>query len=297
MAQVETSAFERQMQLFASLQAAAPGPRPRADYPDVVSYYDLTYASVPGFRPLVLDLHVPATGSDFPVLLWVHGGGWQGGFRAMGQALELVQHGYAVAATQYRLSGEAVYPAQLHDLKGTVRWLRANASRFGLDSTHVAAWGASAGGHLVSLLGLTNDRADLEGEVGGNLEQSSAVQAVVAYFPVTDFFAMAGTRAPRPGPNPVTGLLGYAADERPDDARHAMPMTHVRGDAPPFLLVHGDADPLVPHTQSEALDTALRAAGAESTLVTLPGALHEDLAFWSDETLGQVREFLGRTLR
>jgi acetyl esterase/lipase len=215
----------------------------------------------------------------------------------MGQAISLVQHGYAVAAAQYRLSGEAVFPAQLHDLKGAVRWLRANATRFGLDPRRIAGWGASAGGHLVSLVALTGSRADLEGDVGGNLDQSSALQAAVVYFPVTDFFAMAGSASPLPGPNPVTGLLGYPIEQHPDAARQAMPLTHVNPAAPPFLIVHGDVDPLVPHAQSEALHTALTQAGVASTLIILPGALHEDPAFWSDDTLGKIRAFLDSTLR
>ncbi len=291
------AALERQMQLFASLRELAPEPRQRQDYPGVVSYYDLTYAVVPGFRPLSLDLHLPASGSDFPVLLWVHGGGWAAGSRVMGQTIKLVQHGYALAATQYRLSGEAVWPAQLYDLKGAVRWLRSNASRYGLESNSIAGWGASAGGHLVSMLALTGGRADLEGDVGGNAEQSSALQAAIAYFPVTDFFAMASQPRAMPGPSPVTALLGYEIEHKPDQAREAMPLSHVRSDAPPFLIAHGDADPLVPHAQSEALHSALRATGVNSTLVILPGALHEDPAFWSEDTLGKVRAFLDRALR
>jgi acetyl esterase/lipase len=294
--QAPENALERQMQLFAALEAPAPAP-PRSDHPGVTSYYDLTYAVVPGFRPLALDLHVPSSGTGFPVLVWVHGGGWARGHRLMGQAVKLVQHGYAVAATQYRLSGEAVHPAQLQDLKGAVRWLRASADRFGLDSEHIAGWGASAGGHLVSLLGLTGNRPDLAGDVGGNTDQSSAVQAVVAYFPVTDFFAMATGDAPRPGPNPLNAFLGYSLQERPDDARQAMPLTFVHKDAPPFLLLHGDVDPMVPHAQSELLNAALQKAGARSELITLPGALHEDPAFWSDETLSNVRAFLDSALR
>jgi dipeptidyl aminopeptidase/acylaminoacyl peptidase len=133
--------------------------------------------------------------------------------------------------------------------------------------------------------------------VGGNLDQPSALQAVIDYFGVTDLFAL-GTQADRlPGGNPVTGLLGYPIEQRPEAARQSMPLSHVRADAPPFLIVHGDADPLVPHAQSEALHAALDRAGVDSTLLTLPGALHEDPAFWSDQTLGQVRAFLDRALR
>jgi acetyl esterase/lipase len=294
--EMPAAALQRQMQLFARLHAETPAPRPRHDHPGVTSYYDLTYAVVPGFRPLVLDLHTPEAGSAFPVLLWAHGGGWSGGNRAMGQAIKLVPHGYAVAAVQYRLSGEARYPAQLYDLKGAVRWLRATAPQYQLDAEHIVGWGASAGAHLVSLVALTAGRPELEGDVGGNLDQPSSLQAVIDYFGPSDFFAMGGNPE-LPGGNPVTALLGYAIEERPEAAREAVPVTHVRPDAPPFLILHGDADPIIPYTQSERLHNALTQVGASSTLISVPGALHEDPAFWSDDTLDKVAAFLASTLR
>jgi acetyl esterase/lipase len=290
--------MERQMQLFADLQAQAMagGPRPRHDHAGVTSYYDISYAVVPGFRPLTLDLHRP-TESDrrVPILLWVHGGGWSGGMRTMGHATSLVSRGYPVAAIQYRLSGEAKFPAQLHDLKGAVRWLRANADTFALDAEHIVAWGASAGGHLAALLGLTAGDPQLEGEVGGNLDQSSAIQGVIDYFAPTDFLGIYA--APPNRPDPVAGLLGYPPADRADAARLAMPLNYARADAPPFLIVHGDVDPLVPHAHSELLHAALRQAGADSTLVTLPGALHEDPAFWTDATLERITAFLEHSLQ
>jgi acetyl esterase/lipase len=288
--------MERQQQVFAAMQAQIEAPRPRRDLPDVTSYYDLPYAVVPGFRPLSLDLHIPDGDGPFPCLLWVHGGGWRVGTRTMGHAQRLTRHGFAIAAVQYRLSGEARFPAQLHDLKGAVRWLRANAAGYRLDPHRLAAWGASAGAHLVSLLGLTDGNADFEGDVGGNLSQSSAVQAIVAFFGVMDFFSLEQRASVLPGPSTLAQLLGYEAAERPDAARAAMPITYVRADAPPILFMHGDVDPLVPHAQSQRMHDALRQAGADATLVTLPGAYHEDQAFWSDETLGTIRAFLERSL-
>jgi acetyl esterase/lipase len=285
--------MEQQMALFARLHAEAPAPIARQDLPGVTSYYELRYATVPGFRPLALDLHLPAQlTAPAPVLVWVHGGGWQGGTRTMGHAIDLVRYGFAVAQVQYRLSGEATFPAQVHDLKGAVRWLRANAATYQLDPDRIAGWGASAGAHLVCMVGLTAGNAELEGDVGGNLEQSSSLQAVIDFFGPSDFFAMAGGAPPRPGPNPLTSFLGYTITDRPDAARQAMPVTFVHAGAPPFLIVHGDADPLVPHAQSEALHAALTRAGATSTLLTLPGAIHEDPAFWSDSTRDHIRQFL-----
>ena len=286
-------ALERQFALFARLHDDMPPPRAREDYPGVTSYYDITYAELVGFRPLVLDLHIPSGAGPFPVLMWVHGGGWQGGNRAMGHALQLAQHGFAIAAPQYRLSGEAKYPAQVHDLKGAVRWLRANAATYRLDADRIAGWGASADAHLVSLVALLEDA----GDVGGNLEQSGALQAVVSYFMPSDLLAMASPSGATPRDQMSANLLGYNVRERPDAASQASPITHARRDAPPFLILHGDADPMVPPAQSQSFHAALRAAGADSTFVTLPDAIHEDPAFWSEETLSQVREFLGRALK
>jgi acetyl esterase/lipase len=292
-ASVSLNPIERQFALFAQLHDELPPPRPRDDYPGVTSYYELTFAELVGFRPLVLDLHIPTGAGPHPVVLWVHGGGWQSGSRAMGHAVELAQHGFAVAAPQYRLSGEARYPAQVHDLRGALRWLRANAEAYSLDRERIAGWGASAGAFLVSMVALTDD----EGNVGGNLDQSSRLQAVVSYFMPSDLLAMASSSGDSPGDAMVTSFLGYKVRERPDAARQSTPLAHVRRDAPPFLLLHGDADPLVPVGQSQTFHQALTATGADSTLISLPGAIHEDPAFWSDQTLTQVRDFLNSALR
>jgi acetyl esterase/lipase len=289
--------MDRQMAVFARLHAQEAGPRLRHDHPGTNSFYDITYATVSGYRPLTLDLHIPSKGSGpFPALVWVHGGAWSGGHRGMGHAIKMIQHGYAIAAIQYRLSGEAKYPAQLHDVKGAVRWLRANAAPYQLDPGRFVGWGASAGATLVNLVALTAHRPDLEGDVGGNLDQSSGLQAVIDFFGVTDFFAMDSSSGRMPSGDPVTGLLGYRISERPDEARRAMPISHVHQDAPPFLILHGDVDPLVPHAQSEAMHKALVDAGCTARLITVPGAVHEDPAFWTDATLGEIARFLEQAL-
>jgi acetyl esterase/lipase len=292
MTEVSANPIERQFALFAQLHDEIPAPRPRQDYPGVTSYYDVTYAEPVGFRPLVLDLHIPEGAGPHPVVLWVHGGGWQGGSRAMGHAVDFAQHGFAVAAPQYRLSGEAKHPTQVHDLRGALRWLRANAAAYQLDADHIAGWGASAGAFLVNMVALTDD----EGDVGGNLDQSSRLQAVVSYFVPSDLLAMASPSGDTPADAMATSFLGYKVRDRPDAARQAMPIAHVRRDAPPFLILHGDADPLVPLTQSQTFHEALAATGAQSTLIVVPGAIHEDPAFWSEQTLTQVREFLNANL-
>lgn len=214
----------------------------------------------------------------------------------MGHAVDLAQHGFAVAAAQYRLSGEAKFPAQVHDLKGALRWLRANADTYGLDADHIAGWGASAGAYLISLVALTAGMADWEGDVGGNLQESSQLQAVVDFFMISDLLAMASASGDAPTDQMATNLLGYNVRERPAEARQATPITHVRKDAPPFLILHGDADPLVPLAQSESFHKALAATGAQSQLISVPGAVHEDTAFWTHGTLTQVRTFLEATI-
>jgi acetyl esterase/lipase len=289
----------RQLQVFAELAHGAP--RPRRDQPGVTSYYDLAYATISGFRPLALDLHVPDGDGPFPIVVWIHGGGWLGGARSMGHAEELAQHGYAVAAVDYRLSGEAIFPAQLLDLKGAVRWLRASAATYRLDPQRIAGWGASAGAHLASMLALTAGKAEFEGDVGGNLDQSSALQCVVDYFVVSDLGALDSgpmTATPMPGvPRTMQEtLLGYAPSANPDAARRAGPLSHVRPDAPPFLLIHGDVDPIIPPHHSRLLHEALRQAGADAELVELSGAVHEDPQFWGPDAQHSVRSFLDRTL-
>ncbi|TFV49562.1 alpha/beta hydrolase [Blastococcus sp. TF02A_35] len=262
---------------------------------------DLVYASVDGLD-LRLDLYLPDV-RPAPLCIWLHGGGWLRGSRsdrADQRLLPLAASGVAVAAVQYRLSGQAAFPAPLWDVRAALRWLRAHAGDHGLDAERVGAWGASAGGHLASLLGLTVDDAD------AHLGDSS-VQAVVAWFPTTDLLRRASDVPEGPLPAFVTGplpqpsfearLLGVedVRDAR-DAAVAASPVTHVRPGAPPFLLVHGDRDGLVPSTHSRDLHRALRAEGADATLWLLHGANHEDPAFDSPASLAAVGAFLRQHL-
>lgn len=250
---------------------------------------DLPY--VPGgHERQKLDLYLPenATG-PLPVILWVHGGGWRAGDKANPPALALIDKGYVVASMNYRFSKHAVFPAQIHDCKAAVRWLRANAKMHGLDPDHIGAWGASAGGHLVALLGTTNDRPDLEGSLG-NPDQSSRVQAVVDWFGPTDLLTV-GAKDTR------SELIGGDAQTHPDEARRASPMTYVSDKACPFLIMHGDKDVTVPITQSEAFAEALQKVGAEATFVAVPGAAHGAKRFQRPEQMQQVEDFFSRHLK
>ena len=253
---------------------------------------DLRYGEVLGFRPLELDLYVPlGLEGPVPVVVYVHGGGWQRGSRRDPPPLldadfydQIAAQGLAVAAVDYRLSGEARFPAPLEDVRAAVGWVRDHAADYGLDPGQVFLWGDSAGGHLALLAALTGFAA------------GAVVGAVVAWFPVTDLVGMAFDLAeaggvPDPGPDSREArLLGAPAASVPDLARQASPVAHVRADAPPVLLMHGTADDLVPAAQSIRLAEALGRAGARVELELVPGASH----FWKGA--GDVAAIIARSV-
>jgi acetyl esterase/lipase len=250
-------------------------------------YSGLTYAVAFGYRPLQLDLWVPAGEGPAPLVVWVHGGGFMFGDRRIlpetfrpNQVFDaLLDAGLAVASIDYRHALEAPFPAQLQDAKAAVRYLREFADDLGISTERVGAIGESAGGHIVASLGLSAHRADLEG-THGVVGPPSAVDVVVDWYGVADLPAM-----PRRTPPPhVAAKLPQELLVAPEDQltrglegqalADASPITHVTADAPPFLLVHGTADWLVPYAQSEALHAALTAAGVEARLVPVEGAQH-----------------------
>ena len=243
---------------------------------DATTLRDLTYASVGG-KPLTLDLYLPPGQAPRPLVVWVHGGAWYEGSKEHCLAAFLADEGFAVASINYRLSHEAIFPAQIHDCKGAVRWLRAHADEYGLDTTRIGAWGDSAGGHLVALLGTSGDVAALEGDVGGNRERSSRVQAVCDWFGPTDMLQIGGfpSEINHDGPDSAEArLFGGPIHEKRALVALANPITYVNADAPPFLIVHGDQDPIVPLHQSALLAESLRAAGVPVTFLTVTGAGH-----------------------
>jgi acetyl esterase/lipase len=147
--------------------------------PGVRALRNVEYARVDGNRPLYLDLYLPEKpAAPTPLVVWIHGGGWVGGSKNNCPPLSMVSKGFAAASVEYRFADVAPFPAQIHDCKGAIRFLRANAAKYNLDPNRIGAWGASAGGHLVALLGTGVAVKELDGNVGGNLEYSSRVQAV-----------------------------------------------------------------------------------------------------------------------
>jgi acetyl esterase/lipase len=261
---------------------------------------DVEYAKV-GETSLKLDLYLPKRGEGEPkpgLIVWIHGGGWAGGNKSGNPMAWLTGHGYAMASIAYRFSDVAKFPAQVHDCKGAIRWLRANADKHGFDATRIGVSGASAGGHLAALLGTSGDVKELEGDVGGNLDHSSRVQAVVDYCGPTDFELFAQTADWINRPNSlVANLLGGVVAEQTQQARAASPAHHVgEGDAPLFAI-HGDRDPLVPVTQAVRLHERYQAAGLKSSLDVIPGVGHVGAEFWDARRRGLIERFFEESLK
>lgn len=244
------------------------------------------------------DLYWHTEGRPTPAIVWIHGGGWLGGSRRDDNpALALLRDGYAVLATDYRLSDEAAFPAQLHDCRRAVRWLRRSGHLFNVNPRRIGAWGASAGGHLAALLGMAHDALR---EPGRRFTLSARVQAVCDWFGPTDFLRMNDS----PGAidhdspdSPESRLVGGPIREHPDRVAAANPATYVTAKSAPFLIAHGSEDDVVLPSQSEILHAALTSAGVESELMVLDGAGHGFGPDHIDAAIAGAREFFGRHLR
>ncbi len=267
------------------------------------TYKDLAYAT--GSDAQKLDIYLPEGSSPFPVVIVIHGGGFVTGDKANPAAGdELLAAGYAVVSVNYRLSGEAKYPAPIQDVKTAVRWLRANAAQYKLDPQRFAAFGQSAGGNLAALLGTSCGVAALEGADLGHADQSSCVQAVVDWFGPTDFLQMdkqfAGTSCPvnhDAANSPESMLLGAPIQTVPEQAQAANPITYVSATAAPFLIQHGTADCNVPPQQGQLLYDALAPLlGDKVTFTLLEGAGHGGTQFSQAANLQLVLDFLARHL-
>lgn len=247
----------------------------------MTSVLDLPYACVSGME-LFLDLHLPAPVTiPHPLIIHIHGGAWEGGSKNPEPIAGLIREGYAAASITYRLSSVATFPAPLHDCKAAIRFLRSKAGEFRIDPARIGVWGESAGGHLAALLGVTGDEPEWEGTMyhPAHPEQSSAVQAVCDWFGPTDIchwddMKPPGKKAADDGP--IARMLGAPIRMVPDHARRASPIHHVSRERsiPPFLIMHGDADEIVPPQQSTAFTQALMAAGRSASCVISPGAGH-----------------------
>jgi acetyl esterase/lipase len=242
-----------------------------------------------------LDMYLPEKADHpMPVIVWIHGGAWLSGSKDRPAGIFFTTKGYALASINYRLSQHAPFPAQIQDCKAAIRWLRANAKMYNLDPDHIGVWGASAGGHLVALLGTAGGVKDLDG-TGRNLDQSSRVQAVVDWFGPTDFTAMGGWHD---GPeSPEARLIGGPVQENREKATKANPITYIDNSTASFLIMHGDRDNTVPLGQSELLAQALKKAGVEVMFRIVEGAGHGGPQFTSPENRKLVEDFFDKHLR
>lgn len=234
---------------------------------------DVIYGEADG-KPLLLDIAMPVQPvGKLPIALCIHGGAWLWGDKAepseSGMFIRhFAAHGYFSVSINYRLSNEAIYPAQLHDAKAAVRWLRENAETYGANPARIGVFGHSAGGHLAALLGTTGQVRELEG-TSGNLDISSSVQAVAAWAAPVDFLQM--LVGFHDSPESMESLLigGYVR-EHPEKAKLASPLTYITDAAPPFLIIHGTEDEIVPFDQAGILNGALR----NSSILAIKGANH-----------------------
>lgn len=287
--------FTRRLVLLALV--ASPGVSFAADTQGV-RQEDVVYAEVDGHK-LPLRLFVPTDVKSPPLVVYIHGGSWRAGSYRSCELASLTEHGFAVASIEYRFTNVAIFPAQIHDCKGAIRWLRANAGKYGYDASRIAVIGTSAGGHLAVLLGTSADVADLEGTVGGNLDQSSRIAAVVDYYGPTDFVLRAKTHPERANAkgSSTFGLLGGPAIEKTEQAKRASGVTYVSADDPPLLIIHGDKDKTVYLDQSESIRKAYEAAKLDVAMILVPGGGHGGKEFFTGENLRRVQEFLDKQLR
>lgn len=285
------------------------GPR-RANTDNIKrKWLDVAYATKSQAQKL--DIYIPDEGEGpFPVILSIHGGAFKSGDKGDGQVipmLEGIKRGYAVVSINYRLSGEAIFPAQIYDVKAAVRWIRANAKQFKLNPEKIAAWGGSAGGHLASMVGTSGNVKELEDLSQGNPNQSSRVQAVVDWFGPTDFLKMDAQLKESKVSNPQTHsvpdspeseLIGKNLVDAPELVKAANPETYITKDDPPFFIQHGLIDHLVPYQQSVNLANKLeQVIGKEKVIIELlPGTDHGGPNYETEQNINKVFAFLNKTI-
>ncbi|MDG2214012.1 MAG: alpha/beta hydrolase [Verrucomicrobiota bacterium] len=254
---------------------------------------DIEFAKVGG-QSLKLDLYLPAKQKNAALVIWIHGGGWRNGTKEKCFITWLPEHGYAMASISYRLSNIAKFPAQLHDCKGAVRWLRAHAKQYGFNPDKFYVAGASAGGHLTALMATTSGHEKLEGTTGGNLKQSSAVQGAIDYYGATDFILRSKTQPSRANEkgSVVYDLLGGGAHEKVTAAKLASACYHISKDDVPLLIFHGTMDKTVLIDQSQAIEAKYKQSGLSVEFHAIKDAGHGGNIFYSGENANRLLKFL-----
>lgn len=262
---------------------------------------DLVFATV-DHHELKLDLYLPeqVTGraDPPPLVVWIHGGGWRNGSKAKPPVRKLTECGYALASISYRFTDRAIFPAQIHDCKAAIRWLRAHGSQYGYDASWVAVAGSSAGGHLALLLGTSAEVAELEGDLGDATEESSRVQAVIDYYGPSDF-VLRGKTQPDRAYTEKSGsfaLLGGVRTGKVDPAleANASPSHYVGAGDPPLLIFHGTDDETVLMDQSERILSLYHEHDLAAELVVVQDAGHGGTKFYWGENFDRVQDFLNQ---
>lgn len=276
---------------IAVLSAAKAAPLPAVE---IRTINDIEYVTVDGHQ-LLLDVSVPRTAQPPQLIVWVHGGAWRSGSRKSVPIQDLLKHGFAIASVDYRLSPVARFPAQVHDIKAAIRYLRARQDDYGYDASKVFIVGSSAGGHLAALVGVTNGHAELEGNVGTHLDQSSAVQGIVDYYGPTNFLTILKQSTPHGLSVRIPALqllLGSQPEENASLAHLASPVFHVDQHDPPLLLIHGDQDPQVPINQSHELHGKYKELHRPVVFQVIHNGAHGGPQFYDAKQLQQVVQFL-----
>lgn len=266
-----------------------------ADAPPKLSE-DVVYTKA-GEQELKLDIVAPAEGDGpFPAVMVIHGGGWRGGNKKDVRAVmnECAKRGYVAISPQYRFCPKEIFPAQLHDVKAAVRWVREHSKEQKIDAERLGAMGFSAGGHLALMLGVTGPDDGLEGDGVSKDAPNTRVQAVVNFFGPAD---LAATDIPTISKPLLKDFIGGTPAEKPELTKKASPITYVSKDDPPMLTFQGTKDPLVPHTQATRLADVMTAAGTHGRVELLLGAGHgwggDDLKHTTDVTFA----FFGKHLK
>lgn len=243
-----------------------------------------------------LDIVYPSRGqAPYKTIVLVHGGDWLIGSKeaeSIASVFQATTQGYAIVSINYRLANEVLWPKPLHDAKAAIRFIRANADKYRLDTEKIVAWGESAGGHMVEMLGATNGRPEFEDLTMGNADFSSAVQGVIAWYPVSDIGGLTDTGTP-----PADAIMGYDVRADRDRNHDANPIDLVTKDFPPLLLVHGSEDAIVPYQQSLDMQKKVKEqTGIEPRLITFMGAAHGDARIKSTENVIYNLRFVDKIL-
>jgi acetyl esterase/lipase len=287
-------------------QSAKPAPKPFTLPAGIKMEKDIAYIA-DGDEAQKLDLYLPEKPADkpLPLIVHIHGGGWRAGNKFPCPVSAMVLKGYAVASVEYRFSQKAVFPAQIQDCQAAIRWLRAHSKEYNFDPERLGAVGGSAGGHLSALVGTAGDKKAFA-PIGGHADQSDRVQAVCDIFGPADFTTVVQQAAEDKNvkniftfntpSDPYSGLIGTKLDDKPKAAA-VSPVHYVSADNPPFLILHGTHDTLVPYAQSVQLEAALKAKGVAVWLQTLPGSGHGGPAFGKPAVIQLMQNFFDKHLK